>query len=90
MISPTDRPVMSSVVKMLEERIVPQAFVAEQSVSLTEIDHDNMMKQLEKTNETQIEETSNPYTNFSISDVDLYPVDRFSDYMQKRDTDANN
>ncbi|PWA50603.1 serine/threonine/dual specificity protein kinase, catalytic domain-containing protein [Artemisia annua] len=87
-ISPTDRPAMSSVVSMLEGRIVPQSFVSEQSMSLTKMDREKMMKQLESTTESQIEEMSIPYTDSSMSAVDLYPVDRFSEYLQKRDGEA--
>ncbi|GKB23238.1 probable leucine-rich repeat receptor-like serine/threonine-protein kinase, partial [Tanacetum coccineum] len=87
-ISPTDRPTMSSVVGMLEGRIVPQSFVSEQNMSMTKIDREKMMKKLESTTESQIEEMSIPYTDSSMSAVDLYPVDRFSDYLQKRDSDA--
>ncbi|PWA64195.1 serine/threonine/dual specificity protein kinase, catalytic domain-containing protein [Artemisia annua] len=87
-ISPTDRPTMSSVVSMLEGRIVPQSSVGEQSMSMTKMDHEKMMKQLESTNESQTEEMLIPYSNSSMSAVDLYPVDRFSEYLQKRDGDA--
>ena len=87
-ISPTDRPAMSLVVSMLEGRIVPQSFVSEQSMSLTKMDREKMMKQLESTTESQIEEMSIPYTDSSMSAVDLYPVDRFSEYLQKRDSEA--
>ncbi|XP_076891883.1 putative LRR receptor-like serine/threonine-protein kinase At1g53420 [Bidens hawaiensis] len=87
-ISPSDRPTMSSVVSMLEGRIVPEAFVAEQSVSMTEIDRDIMMKQLENQDEDQIEEMPFAYTHSSTSDVNLYadPNDDLNEYMQKRDS----
>ncbi|KAJ0733548.1 putative protein kinase RLK-Pelle-RLCK-XV family [Helianthus annuus] len=49
-ISPTNRPTMSSVVSMLEGRIVPQEFAFEQSVSVTELDRHKMMEQLEDMN----------------------------------------
>ncbi|KAI3809622.1 hypothetical protein L1987_19218 [Smallanthus sonchifolius] len=88
-ISPTNRPAMSAVVSMLEGRTVPQNFAVEQSRSMTELDRDKMMKQLENTNESQIEEMSIPYTDSSTSAVDLYPVDRFSDYLQNRSNDTN-
>nr|XP_043620099.1 probable leucine-rich repeat receptor-like serine/threonine-protein kinase At3g14840 [Erigeron canadensis] len=84
-ISPTDRPSMSSVVSMLEGRIVPQAFVLKHSASLTDMEREKMMKQLENMNESQIEEISVPYTASSVASADLYPVERFSKYMQKRD-----
>nr|XP_043618687.1 probable leucine-rich repeat receptor-like serine/threonine-protein kinase At3g14840 [Erigeron canadensis] len=84
-ISPADRPAMSSVVSMLEARIIPQAFVAEQRGSLSEMDREKMMKQIENINESHAEEMSVPYTDSSSSAVDLYPVDRFSEYLQKRD-----
>ncbi|PWA39321.1 leucine-rich repeat transmembrane protein kinase [Artemisia annua] len=87
-ISPTDRPAMSLVVSMLEGRIVPQSFVSEQSMSMSKMDREKMMKQLESTTESQIEEMSIPYTDSSMSAVDLYPVDRFSEYLQKRDGEA--
>ena len=87
-ISPTDRPTMSSVVSMLEGRIVPQSSVGEQSMSMTKMDHEKLMKQLESTNESQTEEMLIPYSDSSMSAVDLYPVDRFSEYLQKRDGDA--
>ncbi|KAI3675046.1 hypothetical protein L1987_84628 [Smallanthus sonchifolius] len=86
--SSTDRPTMSSVVSMLEGRIVPEAFIAEQTVSLTETDRQKMMKQFEDKNENRMEEISFAYTDSSTSAVDLYPVDRFSEYLQKRDSDA--
>ncbi|KAK1439659.1 hypothetical protein QVD17_05479 [Tagetes erecta] len=88
-ISPTKRPAMSSVVSMLEGRIVPQECGVEQNRSMTEIDRDKMMKQLENINESQIEEMSIPYTNSSTSAVDLYPLDSFSDYLQNRTNDTN-
>nr|GEX18598.1 probable leucine-rich repeat receptor-like serine/threonine-protein kinase At3g14840 [Tanacetum cinerariifolium] len=88
-ISPTDRPTMSSVVSMLEGRIVPQSSVGEQSTSMTKRDREKMMKQLESTNDSQIEEMSILYTDSSMSAVDLYPADHFSEYLQKRDCDAN-
>ncbi|GJW87000.1 probable leucine-rich repeat receptor-like serine/threonine-protein kinase [Tanacetum coccineum] len=88
-ISPTDRPTMSSVVSMLEGRIVPQSSVGEQSMSMTKRDREKMMKQLESTNDSQIEEMSIPYTDSSMSAVDLYPADRFSEYLQKRDGDSH-
>ncbi|KAM0063236.1 putative protein kinase RLK-Pelle-DLSV family [Helianthus debilis subsp. tardiflorus] len=87
-ISPTDRPTMSSVVSMLEGRIVSEAFIAEQSVSMTKMDRDKMMKLLEIKNENQMEEMSFAYTDSSTSAVDLYPVNGFSEYLQKRDSDA--
>ncbi|KAF5780753.1 putative protein kinase RLK-Pelle-DLSV family [Helianthus annuus] len=49
-ISPTNRPTMSSVVSMLEGRVVPQEFAFEQSVSVTELDRHKMMEQLEDMN----------------------------------------
>ncbi|XP_071698935.1 probable leucine-rich repeat receptor-like serine/threonine-protein kinase At3g14840 [Rutidosis leptorrhynchoides] len=86
-ITPTDRPAMSSVVSMLEGRIVPQAFVAEQSVSVTEKDDKKMKKQLDKiANESEIE-MSFPNTDSTVSAGDLYPVDRFSEYLHKRDNE---
>ncbi|GJR25438.1 probable leucine-rich repeat receptor-like serine/threonine-protein kinase [Tanacetum coccineum] len=81
-ISPTNRPTMSSVVSMLEGRIVPQLFVSEQSTSMTKMDREKMMKQLETTTESQIKE-------ISMSAVDLYQVDCFSEFLGKRDSDAN-
>nr|GEV89390.1 probable leucine-rich repeat receptor-like serine/threonine-protein kinase At3g14840 [Tanacetum cinerariifolium] len=87
--SPTDRPTMSSVVGMLEGRIVPQSFVSEQSMSMTQMDREKMMKQLESTTESQIKEMSIPSTDSFKSAVDLYPVDHFSEYLQKIDNDAN-
>ncbi|GJS20613.1 probable leucine-rich repeat receptor-like serine/threonine-protein kinase [Tanacetum coccineum] len=87
--SPTDRPTMSSVVGMLEGRIVPQSFVVNKSMSMTKRDREKMMKQLESTNDSQIEEMSIPYTDSSMSAVDLYPADRFSEYLQKRDGDSH-
>ncbi|KAJ0500500.1 putative protein kinase RLK-Pelle-DLSV family [Helianthus annuus] len=88
-VSPANRPTMSSAVSMLEGRIVPQDFSFEQSRSMTEIDREKMMKQLENTNESHIEEMSIPYTDSSTSAVDLYPVDGFSDYLQNRSSDTN-
>ncbi|KAK9056901.1 hypothetical protein SSX86_024265 [Deinandra increscens subsp. villosa] len=87
-ITPTDRPTMSYVVRMLEKRIVPEAFIAEQSRSLSEIDRHKMMKQLENKNENPMEGTSFAYTESSTSVVDLYPVDDFSEYLLKRESDA--
>ncbi|KAJ0508001.1 putative protein kinase RLK-Pelle-DLSV family [Helianthus annuus] len=88
-ISPINRPTMSSVVCMLEGRIVPQEFAVEQSVSVTEIDRHKMMKQLEDTNESQITEMSTRCTDSPKSAVDLYPVDAFSDYLENRPSDTN-
>ncbi|KAD3066740.1 hypothetical protein E3N88_34620 [Mikania micrantha] len=87
-ITPADRPAMSSVVSMLEGRIVPESFIAEQTVSLNEMDRQKMAKQLENQSTNQMEEVSFAYTDSSTSAVDLYPVDRFSEYMEKRDSDA--
>ncbi|KAJ0869420.1 putative protein kinase RLK-Pelle-DLSV family [Helianthus annuus] len=87
-ISSADRPTMSSVVSMLEGRIVPEAFIAEQSHSMTKMDRDKLMKLLEIKNENQTEEMSFAYTDSSTSAVDLYPVNDFSEYLQKRDSDA--
>ncbi|GKB06081.1 tryptophan synthase beta chain 1, partial [Tanacetum coccineum] len=69
--SPTDRPTMSSVVGMLEGRIVPQSFVSEQSMSMTKMDREKMMKQLESTTESRIKEMSIPYTDSFMSAVDM-------------------
>ncbi|KAD1319618.1 hypothetical protein E3N88_43023 [Mikania micrantha] len=87
-ITPADRPAMSSVVSMLEGRIVPESFIAEQTIPRTEMDRQKMMKQLENQSTNQMEEVSFAYTDSSTSAVDLYPVDRFSEYLQKRDNDA--
>nr|XP_043618688.1 probable leucine-rich repeat receptor-like serine/threonine-protein kinase At3g14840 [Erigeron canadensis] len=84
-ISPTDRPTMSSVVSMLEGRNIPQAFVAEQRGSMSRLDREKMMKQLEMINESQIEKISVPCTGSSTSAIDLYPVDSFSESLRKRD-----
>lgn len=51
-----NRPTVSSVLCMLEERIVPKAFAFKQTVSMTEIDHEKMLKPLKNMNESQIEE----------------------------------
>ncbi|KAM0063239.1 putative protein kinase RLK-Pelle-DLSV family [Helianthus debilis subsp. tardiflorus] len=87
-ISPNDRPAMSSVVSMLEGRMVPQEFVVGQSASMTKMGP-KKMKQSENTSEIQTEEMSFPYTDSSVSAIDLYPVDRFDEYMQKRDSDED-
>ncbi|KAK1439660.1 hypothetical protein QVD17_05480 [Tagetes erecta] len=87
-IAPNERPTMSSVVSMLEGRIVPQEFVVEQSISMTEM-NPKKMKQFENMSEIQTEEMSFPYTDSSVSAIDLYPVERFSEYMQKRDSDED-
>ncbi|XP_076958585.1 putative LRR receptor-like serine/threonine-protein kinase At1g53420 [Bidens hawaiensis] len=87
-ISPTGRPTMSSVVSMLEGRIIPETFIAEQSVSMSQTVRDKLMKQLEIKSENQMTETSFAYTDSSTSAVDLYPVDGFSEYLQRRDSDA--
>ncbi|KAK9056896.1 hypothetical protein SSX86_024260 [Deinandra increscens subsp. villosa] len=86
--SPTSRPLMSLVVSMLDRRIVPEAFIAKQNMSLTENDHHKMKKQLENKNENEMEERSLAYTDSSTSAADLYPDDGFSDYLQKRDSDS--
>lgn len=85
-IAPNDRPTMSSVVSMLEGRIVPQEFVVQQTVSVAEM-NPRKTKQFENMSEIQTEEMSFPYTDSSVSAIDLYPVERFSEYMQKRDSD---
>ncbi|KAJ9560797.1 LOW QUALITY PROTEIN: hypothetical protein OSB04_005957 [Centaurea solstitialis] len=54
--SPTDRPTMSEVVSMLEGRAVTRVFVVEPSISTTELDSEETMKQLESMTESQIEE----------------------------------
>ncbi|KAD3066745.1 hypothetical protein E3N88_34625 [Mikania micrantha] len=87
-ITPADRPAMSSVVSMLEGRIVPESFIAEQTISLNEVDRQKMTKQLENQSKNQMEEVSFAYTDSSTSAVDLYLVDRFSEYLQKRESDA--
>ncbi|KAK9056899.1 hypothetical protein SSX86_024263 [Deinandra increscens subsp. villosa] len=87
-ITPSDRPPMSLVVSMLEGRIVPQAFLAEQSGPLNELDREKLMNQLENKNENLMEETSFSYTNYSTSAIDLYPVDGVSEYLDKRDCEA--
>ncbi|KAM0063232.1 putative protein kinase RLK-Pelle-DLSV family [Helianthus debilis subsp. tardiflorus] len=78
-ISPINRPTMSSVVSMLEGRIVPQEYVVEQGVQAAEIDPHTMMKQHKDTNESQITKMSIRCNDSSKSVVDLYPVDGFSD-----------
>ncbi|XP_076958601.1 putative LRR receptor-like serine/threonine-protein kinase At1g53420 [Bidens hawaiensis] len=88
-ISPADRPAMSSVVRILERRIFPQEFAFEQTRSMTDIDRDKMMKQLEITNESHVEEMSIPYTDSSTSAVDLYRGGGFSEYLQNRSSDTN-
>ncbi|KAJ0873940.1 putative protein kinase RLK-Pelle-DLSV family [Helianthus annuus] len=87
-ISPTDRPTMSSVVSMLEGRIVPEAFIAEQSGSMAKTDRDKMMKLLDIENENQQEEMPFAYTDSSASAVSLYPITGVTEYLQKRDGDA--
>ncbi|KAJ9560806.1 hypothetical protein OSB04_005966 [Centaurea solstitialis] len=87
-ISPTDRPAMSAVVSMLEGRIVPGEFSIGQSISMTEKDREKMMKQFMSMHESGIEEMSMPYTDSTASTSDLYPVNGFSEYMQKRDDDG--
>ncbi|XP_071696558.1 probable LRR receptor-like serine/threonine-protein kinase At1g29720 isoform X2 [Rutidosis leptorrhynchoides] len=82
--SSADRPTMSSVVGMLESRICPEEFVAEQSLTMTEYHREKMMKLLGSANDNQVRETSFTYTDSSTSAVDLYPNDRFSEYMLKR------
>ncbi|XP_035835524.1 probable leucine-rich repeat receptor-like serine/threonine-protein kinase At3g14840 [Helianthus annuus] len=86
-ITPTDRPTMSSVVSMLEGRIVPEVFPAEQSDSMTEMDRDKRVKELEDQNGNRIVEMPFACTDSSTSAVDLYPNDGFSEYLQKRDSD---
>ncbi|KAK9056904.1 hypothetical protein SSX86_024268 [Deinandra increscens subsp. villosa] len=86
-ISPNDRPAMSSVVSMLEGRLVPQEYVVKRNVEMTEM-YPKKMKHRENTSTTQTEEMSFPYTDSSVSAIDLYPVDDFSEYMHKRDGDA--
>ncbi|KAJ0684351.1 putative protein kinase RLK-Pelle-DLSV family [Helianthus annuus] len=87
-ISPTDRPTMSSAVSMLEGRIVPEAFIAEQSGSMAKTDRDKMMKLLDIENENQQEEMPFAYTDSSTSAVSLYPITGVTEYLQKRDGDA--
>ncbi|KAJ9560771.1 hypothetical protein OSB04_005931 [Centaurea solstitialis] len=60
--SPTDRPTMSEVVSMLEGRAVTRVFV-EPSISTTELDSKETMKQLESMTESQIEEMSFAHAN---------------------------
>ncbi|KAM0063241.1 putative protein kinase RLK-Pelle-DLSV family [Helianthus debilis subsp. tardiflorus] len=74
-ISPTDRPTMSSVVCMLEGRTVPEAFIAEQSVSMTEIDRDKMMELLEDQDENRMEEMPFTGSHSSTSANVLYSQD---------------
>ncbi|XP_076891890.1 putative leucine-rich repeat receptor-like serine/threonine-protein kinase At3g14840 [Bidens hawaiensis] len=85
--SPANRPAMSSVVSMLEGRSVPQEFVVEQNVSVSEMYPKKTLKKDGNTSETQTEEMSFVYTDSSVSAIDLYPADRFSEYLQKRDSD---
>ncbi|MFS7984187.1 putative protein kinase RLK-Pelle-DLSV family [Helianthus anomalus] len=85
-ITPTDRPTMSSVVSMLEGRIVPEVFPAEQSDSMTEMDCDKRVKELEDQNVNRIEEMPFACTGSSTSAFDLYPDNGFSEYLQKRDS----
>ncbi|XP_024964189.1 probable leucine-rich repeat receptor-like serine/threonine-protein kinase At3g14840 [Cynara cardunculus var. scolymus] len=87
-ISPTDRPAMSAVVSMLEGRIVPREFAVGQSISMSEMDREKMMKQLVGMNESGMEEMSIPYTDSLASTADLYPANGFSEYLQKRDDDG--
>ncbi|XP_024968218.1 probable leucine-rich repeat receptor-like serine/threonine-protein kinase At3g14840 [Cynara cardunculus var. scolymus] len=87
-ISPTDRPAMSAVVSMLEERTVTQEFVVEQSVSMTEMNCEKKMKQLVDMKESEIEEMSILCTDSTTSATDLYPADGFSDYLHKREGDG--
>ncbi|KAI7725901.1 hypothetical protein M8C21_007917 [Ambrosia artemisiifolia] len=83
-ISPANRPAMSSVVSMLERRIVPQEFPVEQSRLMAEIDRDKILKQLEDMNESYDEEMSIPYTDSSTD-----PIDGLSDYVQNGPNDTN-
>lgn len=86
-ISPSERPTMSSVVSMLEGRILPRDFVVEHNVSTTQMEREKMINQLEATNVSEIMNMSVPYTDTSESVVDLYPDD-YDEYLQKRDDDG--
>ncbi|KVI10536.1 Concanavalin A-like lectin/glucanase, subgroup [Cynara cardunculus var. scolymus] len=81
-ISPTDRPAMSAVVSMLEGRIVPREFAVGQSISMSEMDREKMMKQLVGMNESGMEEMSIPYTDSLASTADLYPANGFMDALR--------
>ncbi|PWA79702.1 serine/threonine/dual specificity protein kinase, catalytic domain-containing protein [Artemisia annua] len=87
-ISPSERPTMSSVVSMLEGRILPQDFVVEHNVSITQMERDKKINQLEAMNESEIMNMSVPYTDTSESVVDLYPDDLYDEYLHKRDQDG--
>ncbi|PWA30375.1 protein kinase-like domain-containing protein [Artemisia annua] len=87
-ISPSERPTMSSVVSMLEGRILPQDFVVEHNVSITQMERDKKINQLEAMNESEIMNMSVPYTDTSESVVDLYPDDLYDEYLHKRDEDG--
>nr|GEU64934.1 probable leucine-rich repeat receptor-like serine/threonine-protein kinase At3g14840 [Tanacetum cinerariifolium] len=92
-VSPSERPTMSSVVSMLEGRILPRDFVVEHNLSITQMERDKMINQLEAMNASEVVNMSHPYTDTSESVVDLYPDDLYdeylqNEYLQKRDDDG--
>lgn len=87
-ITPNNRPTMSSVVGMLEGRIVPQVLVVQQTDSMTEM-IPIKMKQFENMSKIKTEEIAFAYTDPFVSAIDLYPVEIFSEYLLKRDSDVD-
>ncbi|KAE8124668.1 hypothetical protein FH972_019533 [Carpinus fangiana] len=97
--SATVRPAMSSVVSMLEGNTVVSGFVSDPSVSSNEmkeamwehfqqIKEQNIMSdsQKESVSSSLIQSTSTdgPWTASSTSGVDLYPINLYSNYLEKR------
>jgi hypothetical protein len=89
------RPTMSSVVGMLESKVVVPEFVSDPSASNNEIkeamwEHFQQIKesesQIESVSSALIHSTSTdgPWTASSTSGVDLYPVNLYSDNLEKR------
>ncbi|XP_057958111.1 probable leucine-rich repeat receptor-like serine/threonine-protein kinase At3g14840 isoform X2 [Malania oleifera] len=87
------RPIMSSVVSMLEGRAVVQALVSESSVSNDEMKLQAMKDYYQIILEQNISgdeipthsmSTDGPCTDSSTSGADLYPIRLGSDYFQKR------
>ncbi|MFQ6635514.1 hypothetical protein Gotur_032883 [Gossypium turneri] len=88
------RPLMSSVVSMLEGKAEVQEYLTDSSISSNRQMSAEIMKKLYQKleeDDTNVSQTRSmladgPWTNSSTSAADLYPVSLTSGYLQNRDS----
>ncbi|KAF5949283.1 hypothetical protein HYC85_011276 [Camellia sinensis] len=86
-VTPTIRPTMSSVVSMLEGRVVIEESVSDSTVFSHKMTPKGMMADLERSHETDTNDSlvEMPLTASSTSNTDPYPLNSSSDYWANRE-----